>query len=623
MNLYKKKTNANSLWNITGSFSEFNAEVTADADTFSAENGCIEVKSQILRYDNGVCIRKGKVKNISDKDISLNTLSSKFILDGGEYEVYSQANVWQNESEGEWQNLTTTVSAYSKSIRNACGAAPFMVLWSNQQNRGVAFHLKTYSTWEMHISRIYDQGENTFIEVELGILKDGLEIILKPGEKTELPEIIYYDVLNKTDMDCWKLHNYMNKAFPQKKLPVIYNTWLYKFDRFTYDDIKKQIERASELGVEYFVIDAGWFGEGTEWWHLRGDWEENMTFGFKGRMCEIADEVRTNGMKFGFWIEAECAAEASEIVKLHPDYFFKGDTSYFLDFANEEAKSYILDKTCQLIDKYGAEFVKFDFNADLYYDYYRTGFKKYFKGHCDYINQIRKRYPDLYVENCASGGMRMTVRDCEICDGFWTTDNQSPYYSLRIFKDTILRMPPQWLEGCISVRSAEDFYYLYGTDEMSDKLFATNDATWSNIVSVDWNYLAGFMKGRTIALSFDLTMISDAVFESLKKYISDFKKERDFWQNAVCHILTDTKTILVLEFRNEDFSKVEIVAFSGMSKQVNICVYPVLDSNAEYQTDSKVKLMGKDIDENGIDILITMPHTAQVVKLNRICGEGK
>ena len=90
-------------------------------------------------------------------------------------------------------------------------------------------------------------------------------------------------------------------------------------------------------------------------------------------------------MKFGFWLEPECASKTAEIVKKHPDYFLEGKNSCFIDFANEEAKGYIFNKTCELIDRFGAEFVKFDFNADLNYDKYGTGFTEYFKGHCDYI----------------------------------------------------------------------------------------------------------------------------------------------------------------------------------------------------------------------------------------------
>ena len=85
----------------------------------------------------------------------------------------------------------------------------------------------------------------------------------------------------------------------------------------------------------------------------------------------------------------------------------------------------------------------------------------------------------------------------------------------------------------------------------------------------------------------------------------------------MCHILADTETMLVLEFRNEDFSKAEIVAFSGKSKQDNVCVYPVLGSDCEYLIDETTTLSGEEIMENGINIPINMPRTAKTVKLNK------
>ena len=119
-------------------------------------------------------------------------------------------------------------------------------------------------------------------------------------------------------MDCWKLHAYLNKKYPRREMPVIYNTWLYKFDRFTYDDIIKQIERAQMLGVEYFVTDAGWFETAKTGRRRGATGRKNAEFGFRGRMLEAANQVRARGMKFGFWLEPECASDKSDIVKERP-----------------------------------------------------------------------------------------------------------------------------------------------------------------------------------------------------------------------------------------------------------------------------------------------------------------
>ena len=43
MKVYKLTDFADRLWNIKGSFGEFDAEVKCDGDTFYAENGCISI----------------------------------------------------------------------------------------------------------------------------------------------------------------------------------------------------------------------------------------------------------------------------------------------------------------------------------------------------------------------------------------------------------------------------------------------------------------------------------------------------------------------------------------------------------------------------------------------------
>lgn len=611
----KKKTVA--LWNVVGSFGRLSGEVT-EANPFSASNGQIIAEATLTEGEYGVCVRTDKVKNISSQAVHCYTLSSRFTLDGGEYEVYTQYNGWQNESLGGWQSLVSSVSVRNSGVRNTQSAAPFVVLWNRQTNRGVVFHVNAYSAWEMRVSRICTGGEAAYIEVEIGIQQDGLCLPLAPGEEVLLPEIVYYDVYNKTDMDCWRLHGYMNSHYPRKEMPVIYNSWLYRFDRFTYEDILEQIEKAAQLGVEYFVIDAGWFGDGEKWWWARGDWEENQSFGFKGRMKEAADAVKARGMKFGFWLEPECALNNTRAVTKHPEYYIKNEDKpvWLLDFSKEEAVSFIFEKTCQLIDHYGAEFIKFDFNTDLLFDESNTGFTEYFKGHTQYISMLRQRYSGLYMENCASGGTRMSLRDGKLYDSFWLSDDQSPYNSLRIFKDTLLRMPPQWIECWASIRSVKDLSPCYGERAYADKLLSTNDATWNDVTGVHMSFLQGVLTGSPIGLSFDLTAVTESVFEELKAFIARFKEQRGFWQQAVCHILTDTETMLVLEFRDPDFSNIELVVFAKKAMQSNLCVYPVLDSGAGYRLQGKVRSAG-DILKNGIDFAIHENYSAQFLTLTK------
>ena len=66
MNLYVLKEFADDVWDISGDFGKFDAKLIFDNRKLYAENGCIEVISQTEKFVDGVCVRSGKVKNISE-----------------------------------------------------------------------------------------------------------------------------------------------------------------------------------------------------------------------------------------------------------------------------------------------------------------------------------------------------------------------------------------------------------------------------------------------------------------------------------------------------------------------------------------------------------------------------
>ena len=605
---------ASSVWNVTGSFGKLNSDIQIRKKTFSTEFNGVFVSSERKQYKNGVVCQVGYLKNNTDEVMTVNTLASRFVFDGGEYDIYTQSNFWQNESRGGWSELVSQISVEGKSIRNCAEAIPFMVVWNKQTGRGMAFHAVAYSTWRMKVTRLRSKNETSVTEVEIGVNPEGFSKKINPDEKIQFPEIIYYEVKNKTDMDAYKLHDYMNDFYPRREMPVIYNTWLYKFDRINCENVLAQLSKAKELGVEYFVIDAGWFGDGADWSECRGDYEENLTFGFCGRMKEIAEKVHEYGMKFGFWIEIECASYTANIVKTHPELFIKGDTSYFLDFSKEESRDYIFKKIVYFTERFKADFIKFDFNADITFDSTNTAFYDYFDGYRILIKQIKDKYPNLYMENCASGGMRMGIRDGKIYDSFWLSDNQSPREGIRIFKDTLKRMPPQWIECWAVIRSVENFAPVYGSDDYSEKLIAADDGTISNVSGVNMDYLKAFLTGNPIGMSCDLNLLSDKASSEIKEFVENFKEEREFWISANCRILTDTETMSVLQFSNVDLTKMKIVVVSEKSIQKNIRVYPVVNADLKYKVDGNV-FWGTVLMEEGFDVPIDSRYSGKTVDM--------
>lgn len=198
--------------------------------------------------ENGVFTRRDILENHTDHPVTLTAARSRFSFEGNEYEVYTQFNAWQNESTGAWQPLVTTVGVTGQYNRTSQNAAPFLALWSTQENRGVAFHLIPDCSWKMSAVRESKYSKYSRTVVEMGMLEDGA-VTLAPGERLVLPEILCYEFTNKTDMDAYKLHAYMHKRYPRRTLPIIYNSWMYRFDTFTFDDIFSQIALAADLGA--------------------------------------------------------------------------------------------------------------------------------------------------------------------------------------------------------------------------------------------------------------------------------------------------------------------------------------------------------------------------------------
>jgi len=616
MNFLKDVSRSTDLWTIYGSFGYMNTEIEKSKNKATATvNGC-SVSLSEATDEYGVVSRTGEIKNVSEQEICVNTVLSKFVLDGGEYEVYTQYNGWQNESLGGWQTLVSGVAIGTDGIRTAYGAAPFMVLWNEQTGRGVAFHLLADSSWCMKVHRQPVGGEGNQVEVEIGINPQNYQLTLQPGEAQKMPEIIYYDVENKLDLDCYKLHNYLNHRFQKPQMPVIYNTWLGLFDQISYESVAEQVVRASKLGAEYFVIDAGWFGLNGAWSDTRGDWVENQTGAFCGRMREVSDLVRKNGMNFGFWLEIESANDGATLLKEHPEFYLTGVQAYeglnFYDFSKPEACQYMLDVVRGLIRKYDAKFIKFDFNQDIRFDVLQSGFAKYLEGYHGVLKTLRKEFPDLYMQCCASGGLRMTLSELRYYDSFWFSDQQSPYVGMRIFKDSLRRFPANRFEKWATIQSASDFSPIYygGNPE---KIIATHDACWDNIIGVQESYLKGFLTGCPIGISSNLTQFSDALMEKLSEHIAQFKKDRSFYQNAVVRILTDTETMLVLEFSDMASERAEILVFSQQIRQNRIRVYPKLDEKKAYRLGDSI-ISGKELMTEGVPVEV--PNSYRMMQLS-------
>ena len=316
-------------------------------------------------------------------------------------------------------------------------------------------------------------------------------------------------------------------------------------------------------------------------------------------MAEISEAVRKAGMKFGFWLEAETASPSAETIRLHPEYYLVQDGRYFFNYARADAREHMTKIACGLIDLYHASFIKFDFNQDIEYDPSGSDFADFHAGFRSFVNGLKARYPELYVEGCASGGLRMDLGDSMLFDSFWLSDNQSPYFGNRIVRETMLRLPPQVIERWIVARSDESPQEDYKGDHT--QLFSANDSLWVDVRSVQTSYLESFLTGGIAGFSCDLTAFSEKDLAFLKEYLTRYKADKAFWNRAVGRILCDTETMTVLEYSDPAFEEVRLVAYGERIRQETTEIIPVLDPNARYRVGEEIRT-GSELMDEGIEV---------------------
>ena len=454
----KYPSKAEQFYDIRGDFSPVCGDLVREGDTFTYTAPEYTVKTELTTHPSGVFSRRDVFYNTSERPLTLYTALSKFVFSNNDFEVYTQRCEWSEESVGAWQPLHTAVSVQNDDLRFACGAAPFLALYDAQKGSGYAFHLLADALWQIKAQRHFAVDTHTASTlVEAGVSERGFRYTVAPKASFELPEILFYPFASKLDMDAYRLHRYVNDKYPAKELPIIYNTWMYRFGNLDFDEMLVQLDRAAKLGVEYFVLDAGWFGRGWNDHPGFGTWLELENSALMGRMTELFDRVRDAGLRPGVWFELEGASYQSPVVDGNKELYFPAKGRAFVDFANPKAVDHLFSLISDRITRYGIEFVKFDYNVVPEIDPKSASFYDYFKGYRAFITRLHEAHPNVYFECCAGGGLRMAICNVPYFNSFWMSDNHSLKDQLDIYKGTLVRMPARALEHWITVEGTEAF----------------------------------------------------------------------------------------------------------------------------------------------------------------------
>ncbi|MGW2815575.1 glycoside hydrolase family 36 protein [Streptomyces sp. NPDC001415] len=210
------------------------------------------------------------------------------------------------------------------------------------------------------------------------------------------------------------------------RLPVIFNDYMNcLMGDPTTAKLLPLIDAAAEAGAECFVIDAGWYDDTDGgWWSTVGAWEPSTSrFPGPNGIHDVLDHIRELGMVPGLWLEPEAVGVSSPVAKSLPEEAFfrrdgarveEGGGRYHLDLRHPAARAHLDGVVDRLVGDWGIGYLKLDHNTDPGSgtsghpgEAPAAGLLGHNRAQLAWLDGILDRHPDLVIENCASGGMRM------------------------------------------------------------------------------------------------------------------------------------------------------------------------------------------------------------------------
>ncbi|MBQ6023192.1 MAG: alpha-galactosidase [Clostridia bacterium] len=307
------------------------------------------------------------------------------------------------------------------------------------------------------------------------------QLVLAPGERFTTPEVYIGCVQGDLDDAVNMMHTHTRRAVfthnePKENVATV-GAGIGPERAMTNEAIFHTIDTAAAVGAESCIVDAGWYcpagEEGSAWWSRVGDWTPDP-----GKHADLFSAVRRrcleNGLKFGLWMECERMGRDTPVAKAHPDWYqtrrLRGADTTVIDMANPEAAAWVESEICRVIDTYGVELFRLDYNVD--YTAYNcmtdrggvaeSSFLRYCNAVYAMFARLREKYPHVIFENCAGGGGRCDLGMARHFNHTWVTDYQIAPRSFAVTNGISMVLPPERIDRLVSgmnghLRASLDF----------------------------------------------------------------------------------------------------------------------------------------------------------------------
>ncbi len=333
-------------------------------------------------------------------------------------------------------------------------------------------------------------GERGFT-ISSGMVDSSFRIL--PGERLLQPGIILHvrdgkdvaDAQNEFRRFMVSHHAPRNGKGELQRPAICFLTWGGLESDKMLDRIK--VIREHQLPYESFWIDAGWTGSDSycphfceenttsesDWYNRVGTWRINR-YAHPNGIREVSETAHAAGLRMLVWFESERIDHqcGSPLLTEHKDWLLsrEGEGSDLLNLGNPEALKYLIKTVGDILDEEKIDDYRQDFNIEPL-PFWRAADApdrkgvtemKYIEGLYLFWQSLRKRFPDLFIDNCASGGRRL---DYKLCDMSYPLC-QSDFATYREYNEECIQLENIYLDQWIPLHGSlnwgeNDLYHAF------------------------------------------------------------------------------------------------------------------------------------------------------------------
>ena len=595
-NIYKGK---NKLNDLPATYAENNDEATTLEITLKDTLKDIEIILSYTVFEKFNSItRNVKIINTGSEDVKiLRVLSANVDFKDDKFDMIQLSGSWARERHFIRQPLRNgSQSIESRRGASSHGQNPFIALARKDttENNGDIYGFSFVYSGNFLANVEVDMFSNA--RAQIGINPFDFTWLLKERETFQAPEaVLVYSSEGITGMSHI-YHNLYGKRlargeYRDKIRPILINNWEATYFDFNEINIKKIAKEASNLGMELFVLDDGWFGERNNDDCSLGDWFVNENK-LKGGLKKLATEINDLGLQFGLWFEPEMVCPISELYKKHPDWclHIPGRTrsearkQLILDLSREDVCDYIIKSICDVLSSAPISYVKWDMNRNmteigslsLPAERQREVAHRYMLGLYRVMEEITSRFPNILFESCSGGGGRFDPGMLYYMPQTWTSDNTDAIERLKIQYGTSLVYPNVSM-GC---------HVSAIPNHQVDRMTPLNTR---GIVAMSGNF----------GYELDITKLSDEEKEIIKEQVKEYKEIRETIQFGDYYRLSnpfeDNDVAWMFLSKDKDEVIVSFVRQSAVPHPKFVSIQLVgLDEDSSYEIVGEDTIIGGD-----------------------------